>query len=180
MSQELSALSSRASVLKKAFDDSFAQPVGLNQEHFENVLAIRIAGLPHAVRLAEVAGLHVNRRITRLPSSFAGFLGVTSLRGSFLPVYDLRILLGHASPEPPPWLIVSAGAPVGLAFDAFDAHHRVRRENEAVGQKLQGASHTHSYAHEVLDIAGNKLPVLSVAGVCAHIRSHSPSAATKL
>ena len=176
MMTDPATLPDRISTLKKDFDDSFAQPSSEGVAAFENLLAIRVAGVRYALRLRDIRGLHVDRRITRLPSTFGGFLGVISLRGSFLPVYDLRALMGQATADIPRWLVVAACAPIALVFDSFDMHLRIAgsviRTTDESPTKTAGRQ---AHVEEVVDIDGAHLPVLELASVCEHIRRHSPS-----
>ena len=49
----------------------------------------------YAIRLSEIAGLHADKKITRVPGSHAALRGIAGFRGAMLPVYDLHVLLGH-------------------------------------------------------------------------------------
>jgi chemotaxis signal transduction protein len=123
------ALAERVDELRDAFDRSFTVPRRAESEPFEHVLAIRVGGEPYAVRLDEVAGLYVDWPVTPVPGPSADLLGVAELRGSLVPVYHLRGLLGRAAagvPEVPRYAVLSAGTdPVAFAFDALDGHLRV-------------------------------------------------------
>jgi purine-binding chemotaxis protein CheW len=111
----------RAASLRAAFDRGFAEPAAV-AGRAEGFLAIRAGEHSRAVRLAEVAAIHADRRIVPLPSPSPSLLGLAGFRGAILPVYDLCALLGTSSPAPPRWLIVAAAAAVAFAFDAFDGH----------------------------------------------------------
>jgi purine-binding chemotaxis protein CheW len=120
-----------AAELARAFDRSFADPVRSAPQEVERLLAIRVGGDPYAVRLRDISGLVVDRKIVPLPRSTSaaavGPLGLVGLRGGLAVVYSLGALLGHgAIGAPPRWLLlVGAGPLFGLAFDDFDGHREI-------------------------------------------------------
>jgi len=127
VSDDSSRLSERAARLRREFDDAFARPPVLDQVGSTELLVIRVGPDPHAIRLAEIAGLHADRCITRFPGPLPELLGLVSLRGALVPVYDLRLLLGYtAASSPPRWMVVAAATPVGLAFDQLEGHVTVQ------------------------------------------------------
>ncbi len=128
MSADLGALAGRAAALRRAFDRSFAEAPSAGPTLMEDLLAIRVAGDPYAVRLAEISGLFADKRVTQLPGPLPELLGIAGFRGMIAPVYDLRALLGHPGGGAPRWLVLAAAMPVALAFDALDGHLRVPRE----------------------------------------------------
>jgi chemotaxis signal transduction protein len=125
MTQDL--MLDRATLLRREFDDSFSKPLAGIAEETESLLALRAGGGNYAVRLAEIAGLFVDRRTIRLPSPVAEFLGVASLRHELVPVYSLRSMLRHTpGGELPRWLMLARGAhPVAFAFEEFDGYLQV-------------------------------------------------------
>ena len=112
----------RAAELREAFDRSFAQAQRSAAADVESLLAIRIGTDRYALRLAEVSGLFVDRKVTWLPSPVSALLGIVGIRGNVLPVYDLGMLLGCQGAAAPRWLAVSAIQPVGFAFEGFDGY----------------------------------------------------------
>jgi chemotaxis signal transduction protein len=118
---------SRADQLRAAFDREFARPHGTTAAEAGELelLAIRIAAEPYALRRADLAGLFAGKLITPLPGDVPAFLGIGGFRGALVPVYDLRVLLGGAGTAMPRWLVTTAAPPVALAFDGFEAFVRV-------------------------------------------------------
>jgi purine-binding chemotaxis protein CheW len=110
-----------AAALRRAFDDSFAQPPQARGEPPERLLLVELDGEGYALRLADVAGLAASRPITPIPSRAPALLGLAGLRGNLVPVYALAPLLGRAAaPEGPRWLVTVRGEePLGLAFATF-------------------------------------------------------------
>jgi len=121
-------LSSRAAELRHAFDRTFAEPRRTDTPSTEDFLAIRVESEPYAVRLSEIAGLFVDKRITRVPGRVATLLGIAGFRGTIVPVYDLCTLLGYPATEAPRWLVMASAKPVAFMFDAFEGHFRISRE----------------------------------------------------
>jgi chemotaxis signal transduction protein len=119
-------VSERASVLRLAFDHSFSKAPNTDLIPVEKLLAIRVGSHPYLVRLAEVSGVFADKRVTWLPSPLPELLGLAGLRGTVLPVYDLGMLLGSPRAVGPRWLLVTASATVGFAFDHFDGYVSVR------------------------------------------------------
>ena len=95
-------------------------------------------------------------------------MGIMGYHGALVPVYDLRMLCGYPAGGKPGWLAVTAGAVAALAFDAFDGHLRLLREDKASRAAPQ-ASRRH--VQEVLQADGKCLPVVSLASVLETIRS---------
>jgi chemotaxis signal transduction protein len=122
MSEAALGIGERAAALRHAFDRSFAEPLRFGTEVVEDLLAIRIGTQAYALRLAEVAGLFADRKVTPVPGGDAALIGIAGFRGAIVPVYGLHALLGLASGQRPcRWLMIAAAAPVALAFETFDA-----------------------------------------------------------
>jgi purine-binding chemotaxis protein CheW len=116
-------LDDRAGELRQEFDEGFARRPGETSANTEALLAIAVAGGAYALRLREITGLYVHRKIIPLPGAPEDLLGLASFRGALVPIYDLRRLLGHSSATVPRWQVLVAGqSPAGLAFDRFEAY----------------------------------------------------------
>ena len=119
-------LDERLRSLREAFDGAFAAGEQAELPEQLDFLTIRIAGDGYAVRLAEVQSLHADRKLIAAPSLVPALLGVAGFRGVWTPIYDLASLLGYAQQSAAKWLIVARhAAPIGFAFEVFDAHLRV-------------------------------------------------------
>ena len=105
MSERASPLAERAAELRRNFDRSFAEPPRLRRAASIDLLALRLGAEGYALR--------------------PDFLGIAGFRGALMPVYDLRVLLGHAAGEAPRWLVVAAIGQIALAFDALDGTLRL-------------------------------------------------------
>jgi purine-binding chemotaxis protein CheW len=126
---DTSSLATTLSELRRSFDEAFMEAVAETRAQFDDLLAIRVRGDPYAIRLADIDGLFVERRIVPLPTPVPALLGLAGFRGQMVPVYELGQLLAYAaSLEPPRWLVMAkAREPFALAFDAFDAQLHVDR-----------------------------------------------------
>jgi len=162
MTESIEALSRRAAELRAAFDRSFAAPPREEGAARQDLLAIRIGAEAYAVKLGQVRGLFADRKFTRVPGGNAALLGVAGFRGTLVPVYSLGILLGHAAPRVPRWLVVAAVAPIALAFDAFDGH--VRAGVDAILLR-QSPAPVRGYAPEFIRTEGAVRPVLHLPSV---------------
>lgn len=159
MSDDLRGGAAAAAELRRAFDAGFAQAPPREEVAHEDLLAIRLGSSPYAVRLSEVAEILVDRRVTPLPSALPELLGVVSARGAILPVYHLRAVLGlPGAPEAGRWLLVTARAPVALAFDQCEGRFRTPRE--AVVRDTGGAG-----THEIVSADLLLRPVLHLPAV---------------
>lgn len=115
-------LDGRVEALRREFDGAFARPIRASDGEGIELLAIRVAGDRHALRLSEIAGLFADRPVTPVPGPMAELCGLANLRGALVPVYDLRLLIGRPAADPPRWIALAAARPLALAFDHVDGH----------------------------------------------------------
>ena len=149
-----------AAALRRAFDDAFAAAPASRDATSENVLAIRVAGDPYVVRLAEIASLHVDAKVVPIPSPIVELRGLAGFRHAVIPVYDLSALLGYAGGPAGRWLLIARREAVGLAFDHLDAHVRVEAADaSATGDARRG------HVHGAMRIAGEVRPLINLASV---------------
>lgn len=121
-------LAEAALVLRREFDQSFAQAPRMGTEQRANLLAIRIGGDPYAIRVADIDGIHADCHIMALPTPIPELLGVAGFRGQIVPVYDLAALLGYARCASPRWLVLLGQRQretLALAFESFEMHFSV-------------------------------------------------------
>jgi purine-binding chemotaxis protein CheW len=166
-------VTSRAAALKEAFDRSFAEPPRAGVADTLALLTLRAGGDSYAVKLADIAGLVVGRRIISLPTSAPDFLGVAGLRGSTVPVWSLPALLGYESlHESPRWLLLigesMSSLSLGLAFEHFDGHLNVPRAALSERSARDGVSH--SYVGESVRVADTLRGLLDIASLVDAVR----------
>jgi chemotaxis signal transduction protein len=168
MSALRSDVAGRAAELRLAFDCAFAEPVRLDTAAKEELLAIRIDTQAFAIRLSEISGLFAGKKITPVPGSHAALRGIAGFRGAIVPVYDLQILLGHASTATPRWLVIAAAASVALAFEAFEGQLRVARDAilpQPSRPEFRG------YAHEIVRTRDFVAPIMHLPSLLDAIRT---------
>jgi purine-binding chemotaxis protein CheW len=162
VTETLGRLAEQAAQLRTAFDRAFAAPAHTDATVTVDFLAIRFGGDPYAIRLAEVSGLFINRRITQIPGNDASLLGIAGFRGSVLPVYGLAALFGQSQTPAPRWLVIAATAPIALAFDQFDGHLRAAADTIL---PQQPHAQSRGYAPDFLRSGEIVRPVLHVTSV---------------
>ena len=122
------SLKQTATELRNDFDRSFTlPPTSAGIEQSENLLLIRIAGDPYAIRVKEIRGLENNYPIALLPSDTPELIGVAGIRGELVSAYSLAALLGYPSePNDGRWLALCGNENrVGLVFSTLEGYLRV-------------------------------------------------------
>ena len=155
----------RADDLRRTFDRAFVEAPRGDAPAEDDLLAVTIAGDPYGMRLSQIAAVYSDRPITRLPGSPAVVLGVAGLRGSLLPVYDLRQLLGYAKAAAPRWLAIIADAQVGVAFEQFDSHIRVPSRAIVAETGAGRAAGRRSFVRDVVHGSGYARPIIHLPSV---------------
>jgi len=165
------ALADSARSLREEFDRAFALPPALPAPGSVNLLTIRIGAEPYAIRLADIRGLHADRRILAVPSPLPELLGVTNFRGQIVPVYQLGALLGKpATTIAPRWMVlVQASAPLALAFEAFESHLCASAGQLIASADLAG----HERPCEAVHTGDGVVPVLAVSALAAQIEART-------
>lgn len=164
----------RLADLRQAFDRSFAEAPRHQVTALQDLLDIRLGATPCALRVAEIAALFGDIKITPVPTGVAELLGIAGFRGALLPVYDLRALVGYRVDTQPRWVAISAANSIGLAFDRVEGHIRVG-EDALVPQG--GRESTVRHVREVVRIDGLVRPVLSIPSVLEAVTSRARSGA---
>lgn len=122
------SVSGKAAELRKAFDHARSLPLDSSIEAArESLLALRVAGVPYAVRVSEVSGVAHGRKLVPLPGPLPELLGLVGIRGGILPVYSLAALLGYPQESGDvPWLLLCGSKDsAGFAFREFEGSMRV-------------------------------------------------------
>lgn len=168
MSDVTARVSGRAAELRREFDRAFAEPFHVETAVKQSLLGISVAGQPYAIRLSEAAGVHADRKITPVPGSSPVLHGIAGFRGALLPVYDLHVLLGHATDDASRWLVVAAAAPVALTFTAFEGQLRASAD-EILPRSV--SSDQQAYAREILRTPTFTGPILHLPSVLEAIKA---------
>lgn len=143
---ELGGFSTQAEVLRRAFDQSFADPATVIEESGELVLAVRVGAIQCGVRLSEVAGILRCPKIVPLPRLKPGCLGIIGIRGQLHAAYHLGTLLGDAMGASTAcrWLVLTPGRDaLAFVFDTIDACLTIKPEElRAVERSGEVKAHT--------------------------------------
>jgi len=164
MSAAMPGLAYRAAELRAAFDRAFAAPWRADVAARHDLIAIGIGNQACALRLADIAGLFADKKITPVPGGRRALLGIAGFRGALLPVFSLHTLLGLAGAPAPRWLVVAAAAPVALAFEAFDGH--LRAAADAIMPR-QAHGSMQNFAPDFVRTGAGVRPIIAVASVIA-------------
>jgi chemotaxis signal transduction protein len=167
-------LAARAEALRAGFDHSFAEPAKMDATVKEDFLAVRVGEDVFAIRLAEISGLHAGKKLTRVPGADPALLGIAGFRGAIQPVYSLAALLGLPAMAAPRWLVMSAAAPVALAFDTFEHHLRVAPD--AIRPRDANAK-DQPYIRDFVCEQQMVRPILHLPSILDAIRMRTPAAA---
>jgi purine-binding chemotaxis protein CheW len=162
----------RAAELRAEFDRAFAAPPAAAAAAADNFLVIASGGERVLVRLRDISGLFVDRRVVTVPGADTALLGITGLRGAIVPVYRLGTLLGQPAAETMPrWLAVAAGAALAFAFDGLDNYLAVARD-AIVPRGAGGALGGH--VHDAAVTAHGTLPIVDLASVVRAVAAPHP------
>lgn len=159
-------LADRIAELRHRFDASFTIPLRVEARAETRLLLVRIAGVAHAVPLADLVAFGACGPIIALPGQRPECLGITGFRGRSIPVLSLAVLLGLVESASSRWLAISQDA-VGVTIGAF------------IGQAVVGndAIRARDSANPALfaQAAGETFPVVDVRALTRPF--HAPLAA---
>jgi chemotaxis signal transduction protein len=160
----IDSVRTRLEELQRAFDLGFSEPAREREAEPEDLLAIEVAGHPYALRIRELLGLFVERRITPLPAAPAELLGLAAMRGELVAVYDLASLLGYARGDDARFLVLARGQSVAFAFSKLEGHARVATADIAIGEQAR-----EPWLRDVVREAGQTRPIIELSGISAAI-----------
>jgi purine-binding chemotaxis protein CheW len=163
-------LESKAAELRQAFDRSFALPPPQASPEVEDLLTIRVAGDPYAIRLREIAGMVAGRRVVPVPAVTLDLLGLAGIRGGLVPVFGLASILGYGpAPGSPRWMLLcGAEEPIALAFSDFEGYLRLPKSSLHPDENLRA---TRQYVNQVASTEAGARAVISIPLVVATIRN---------
>jgi chemotaxis signal transduction protein len=157
----------RVMALKRDFDAGFSE-APREAVRTCDVLAIRIAGEPYAMRVEDIAGLARGRRVVSLPSRRPEVLGLASIGGNLVSVHSLAIFLGHGRDEAgAPWLVQCADG-VALAFGHLERLWRVPLDHVIAGADSHAA-----HVSGAVELEGRARPIVDVRSIAAAINAVS-------
>lgn len=161
----------RLAGLRRDFDAVFSAPPAVASADSSGFLAIRVAGDPYALDVAEVQEYVADRRIVPLRGRAHGLLGLAGVRGAIVPVYDLAALLGYPAgrSESRGFVLCRSEESVALAVDGLEAYVRVPRAD--ISAASGGGERVH--VRRVARIGGIVRPVASVPSVLDAIKARA-------
>jgi chemotaxis signal transduction protein len=165
-------LDGRVVALRRAFDESFAAPPPEGSQGLEDLLRIRVAGDPYAIRLRDIAGVVARRKIVPVPGGSPDLLGSAGIRGGIVPVFGLSLLLGydHAA-DLPSWMVLcGSDESIALAFPELEGYSRLPRSSIHVDDNLRPAS---QHVKEVARMGLEFRPIISIPLIAATIRNRT-------
>lgn len=153
--------------LAREFDERFREPREREREATVDFLAIRVAGTLYAVRSLEIVGIALTRKLTRLPTTTPGLVGLAGVRSQIVPVFALSAWLGGAVTENPRWLLlIGKSEPLGLGFEELAGYRRVRASEIVSEARRDGGEPS-----ELVSFDLGRCPIISLATVLSAIHS---------
>jgi purine-binding chemotaxis protein CheW len=167
---ETPVIESKAAKLREAFDLSFALPPPPASQEVEDLLAIRVAGDPYAIRLGDIAGMVTGCKVVAVPAAALDLLGLAGIRGDIVPVFGLASILGYSQPpESPRWMILcGADESIALAFSDFEGYLRIPKSCLHADENLCA---TRQYVSEAASTDAVLRSVISIPLILANIRN---------
>jgi len=162
-----SAIAERSRQMRREFDRGFAKPAFAGSAAMVDLLAIRLGANGFALRLSEIAGLFVDRKITPVPGANPALIGIAGFRGAIIPVYDLQSLIGETAAPASRWLFVAAAAAIGFSFEAFVGQMRI----PADAIKPQQADARAGFTRDLVPIDGVMRPIVDLSSVIGAIKN---------
>jgi chemotaxis signal transduction protein len=167
---ETPVVENRAAELRQAFDLSFALPPPQAAQEVEDLLAIRVAGDPYAIRLRDIAAMVAGRRVVPVPAAALDLLGLAGIRGGVVSVFGLASILGYGqAPGSPRWMILcGTEEPIALAFSDFEGYLRLPKSSIHTDENPRA---TRQYVNQVASTEAGARAVISIPLVVATIRN---------
>lgn len=159
--------------LRRSFDESFAKLHGRAESSAIDLLVLRVGAEEYAVRLREIAGFHVKKKIAGFPSPVPELLGLLATRGTLVPVYDLSALLGYSTSRTKATILLANQAHVAFACDAFECHLQV--DPGAIAPAEHGRSNV-DFVREFVQANGVSRPILDLASLVSAVRARARKA----
>jgi len=164
---------SDATQLRQAFDLSFALPPALASQDVEDLLTIRVAGNPYAIRLLDIAEIVTGRKIVPVPAVTPNLLGLAGIHGGIVPVFGLSSILGYGpDPGTPRWMLLcGTEEPIALAFSHFEGYLRLPTSAFHADENIRANSEQVKYVNQVLSTPDGARAVISMPLIMANIRN---------
>ena len=167
---ETQPVESKAAALRQAFDLSFALPPPPASQEVEDLLMLRVAGNPYAIRLRDIAGMVAGRKVVPVPAVTLDLLGLAGIRGGVVPVFGLASILGYGEiPGSLRWMILcGAEEPIALAFSGFEGYLRLPKSSLHTDENLRA---TRQYGNQVASTEAGARAVIGIPLIVTTIRN---------
>ena len=162
-----------AAHLRQAFDRTFALPTSGASPEVEDLLTIRVAGDPYAIRLLDIAEIITERRVVWVPAATPDLLGLAGIRGGIVPVFGLSSILGY-DPDPgaPRWMIICGSEdPIALAFSDFEGYLRLPASALHADENFRATREHAKYVSQIASTPDGVRAVISIPLIMATIRN---------
>lgn len=115
--------------MRTAFDQTYAIPPSIQSVgQIEDLLAIRLAGNPYALRTAEISAFARIPKMVTVPSPSPELEGLAGIRGAVVPIYSLAALFGSDREQQVRWCVWCGSEElIGFAFGQFEGFVRASR-----------------------------------------------------
>jgi len=163
----------KAAQLRQAFDRTFALPPSGASPEVEDLLTIRVAGDPYAIRLLDIAEIVTERRVVSVPAVTPDLLGLAGIRGGIVPVFGLSSILGYGPDSGAPrWMIIcKSEEPIALAFSDFEGYLRLPASALHADENF-GTTRDHvKYVNQFASTPDGVRAVISIPLIMATIRN---------
>ena len=163
----------KAAQLRQAFDRTFALPPALVSPEVEDLLTIRVAGDPYAIRLLDIAEIFTGRIVVSVPAVTPDLLGLAGIHGGIVPVFSLSSILGYVpDPGSPRWMILCGSEePIALAFSDFEGYLRLPMSALHADENFREKREDVKYVSQVANTPDGVRAVISIALIMATIRN---------
>ena len=163
----------KAAQLRQAFDRTFALPTSGVSPEAEDLLTIRVAGDPYAIRLLDIVEIVTERRVVSVPAVTPDFLGLAGIRGGIVPVFGFSSILGYGSDSRAPrWMMICGSEqPIALAFSDFEGYLRLPASALHADENFGTAREHVKYVNQVASTPDGVRAVISIPLIMASIRN---------
>ena len=163
----------KAAQLREAFDRTFALPPSQASPEVEDLLTIRVAGDPYAIRLLDIAEIFTGRIVVSVPAVTPDLLGLAGIHGGVVPVFGLSSILGYGpDPGSPRWMILCGSEePIALAFSDFEGYLRLPRSALHADENFHATREHVKYVNQVATTPDGVRAVISIPLIMATIRN---------
>jgi chemotaxis signal transduction protein len=164
---------SNAAQLRQAFDSTFALPPSSASPQVEDLLTIRVAGDPYAIRLFDIAEIVSGRRVVSVPAVTPDLLGLAGIHGGIVPVFGLSSILGYGpDPGSPQWMVLCGfEEPIALAFSDFEGHLQLPSSAIYADENFRTPRENVKYVNHVASTSNGVRAVISISLIVATIRN---------